>query len=69
VDFVFQVTAGEAEAVRSQFATASKRNVRYVPNAFTQHRAIMAAENEMDELFHEAIRAGWHALRLCEGRA
>jgi hypothetical protein len=53
-DFVFQLSAGEAEAMRSQFAaeprsmrsqsaTASKRNVRYRPNAFTEHGAIMAA--------------------------
>lgn len=56
-DFVFQVTMGEAQAMRSQFATASasnpamrsqsaaasKRNVRYLPNAFTEHGAIMAA--------------------------
>ena len=29
--------------MRSQVATASKRNVRYRPNAFTEHGAIMAA--------------------------
>jgi hypothetical protein len=29
--------------MRSQIVTASKRNVRYVPNAFTEHGAIMAA--------------------------
>jgi len=54
VDFVFQLNSGEAEAIRSQFAagqgsmrsqtaTASKRNVRFRPNAFTEHGAIMAA--------------------------
>ena len=29
--------------MRSQFATASKRNVRFLPYAFTEHGAIMAA--------------------------
>lgn len=29
--------------MRSQFATASKRNVRHPPYAFTEHGAIMAA--------------------------
>jgi hypothetical protein len=65
-DFMFQLTADEAEAMRSQFATAglrsqiatssvpyslmrsqtvtaSKRNVRYLPYAFTEHGALMAA--------------------------
>lgn len=56
-DFMFQLTAEEAEevrsqtvttsgaiqAMRSQIATASRRNVRYLPYAFTEHGAIMAA--------------------------
>jgi len=56
-DFMFQLTAEEAESMRSQtvttsataptmrsqFATASKRNLRYRPHAFTEHGAIMAA--------------------------
>ena len=29
--------------MRSQFATASKRNIRFLPYAFTEHGAIMAA--------------------------
>ena len=29
--------------MRSQFATASKRNIRYKPYAFTEHGALMAA--------------------------
>ena len=56
-DFVFQLTPDEVEVMRSQFvtastvtgapmrsqiATASKRNVRYLPYAFTEHGAIMA---------------------------
>jgi type II secretory pathway component PulM len=54
-DFCFQLTLSEAERSRSQFATAStspmrsqiatasKRNIRYSPYAFTEHGAIMAA--------------------------
>ncbi|MDQ7778510.1 MAG: ORF6N domain-containing protein [Planctomycetota bacterium] len=42
-DFVFRLTQNEAGAMRSQFVTASKRNVRYLPYAFTEHGAIMAA--------------------------
>lgn len=55
-DFVFQLTSEEFEIIqcqigtaspqsgmRSQFATASKRNVRFLPYAFTEHGAIMAA--------------------------
>jgi hypothetical protein len=42
-DFVFQLTVEEVQAVRSQIATASKRNVRYRPFAFTEHGALMAA--------------------------
>ena len=54
-DFCFQLTLAEAERSRSQFATAStspmrsqiatasKRNIRYSPYAFTEHGAIMAA--------------------------
>ena len=59
-DFLFQLTAAEAEALnrsqtvtassvgtpptmRSQFVTASKRNVRHPPFAFTEHGALMAA--------------------------
>ena len=54
-DFVFQLTQQEAKKlksqiatstsldIRSQFATASKRNIRFLPYAFTEHGAIMAA--------------------------
>ena len=38
------VTAsGTPESIRSQIATASKRNIRYLPYAFTEHGVIMAA--------------------------
>jgi len=42
-DFAFQLTSDEVEAMRSQIVTASKRNERYRPFAFTEHGAIMAA--------------------------
>jgi len=56
-DFLFQLTASELESLksqiaaassitspmRSQIATASKRNIRHRPSAFTEHGAIMAA--------------------------
>jgi hypothetical protein len=42
--FLFEVTAEEMEAMRSQNVTASpKRNVRFLPHAFTEHGALMAA--------------------------
>lgn len=42
-DFMFQLTDSEANAMRSQIVTASKRNVRFLPYAFTEHGVIMAA--------------------------
>jgi hypothetical protein len=53
-DFAFRLTLQEAadlkahpvtssSTMRSQFATASKRNVRFLPFVFTEHGAIMAA--------------------------
>ncbi len=56
-DFAFRLSLEEFEIVRSQFATlnssgktmrsqiatASKRNIRYLPYAFTEHGAIMGA--------------------------
>ena len=41
--FTFQLTAQETASMRSQFATASKRNIGHRPFAFTEHGAIMAA--------------------------
>jgi hypothetical protein len=43
VDFAFQLTLQEFANIRSQFATASKRNIRYLPWAFTEHGALMLA--------------------------
>lgn len=36
-------STGDENAMRSQFVTASKRNIRHLPFAFTEHGAIMAA--------------------------
>jgi len=41
--FAFRLTADEWEAMRSQIATASKRNLRFTPWAFTEHGAVMLA--------------------------
>ena len=42
-DFCFRLTSEELEMIRSQIATASKRNIRFLPYAFTEHGAVMAA--------------------------
>lgn len=46
-DFMFQLTRDEAESARrsrSQFATMKRgQNIKYLPYAFTEHGAIMAA--------------------------
>ena len=43
-DFVFQLTEQEWKGLRSQFATSNSRGGRrYLPYAFTEHGAIMAA--------------------------
>lgn len=46
-DFLFQLTRGEAEKVaasRSQFVTLKRgQNIKYLPYAFTEYGAIMAA--------------------------
>jgi hypothetical protein len=44
-DFVFQLEINELRANRSQFATGSQkhRDPRFMPFAFTEHGAIMAA--------------------------
>ena len=39
--FMFQLSAQEANNMRSQFVTASKRNVRFQPLAFTEHGVVM----------------------------
>jgi len=42
-DFAFRLTAHEADGLRSQIATASRRDIRYWPWAFTEHGALQAA--------------------------
>jgi hypothetical protein len=42
-DFAFQLSEQEYADMRSQNATASKRNLRYLPWVFTEHGAIMLA--------------------------
>jgi hypothetical protein len=45
-DFMFQITAEEAERSRSQIATLKSgrgQNIKYRPYAFTEHGAIQAA--------------------------
>jgi len=42
-DFVFQLTQEELQTIRSQLAMASKRNIRFLPYAFTEHGAVMVA--------------------------
>jgi len=42
-DFAFQITLQEFTSIRSQIATESKRNIRYLPWAFTEHGALMLA--------------------------
>ena len=40
-DFAFELTLQEFTQMRSQNVTASKRNIRHVPVAFTEHGALM----------------------------
>ena len=42
-DFIFQLTKPELEGLRSQFVTFNLLNTRYLPFAFTEHGAVMAA--------------------------
>ncbi len=72
-DFAFQLTTKEAKhlrsqiltsnavgLMRSQIATASKRNVRHLPYAFTEHGAIMAA-NVLNS--RQAVKMSVHVVR------
>lgn len=40
-DFMFQLNDEEAASMRSQIVTASRRNIRYLPYAFTQEGVAM----------------------------
>jgi cell division septum initiation protein DivIVA len=62
-DFLFQLTAEEAECSRSQFATLNAgrgRNIKHLPYAFTEHGAIQAA-NVLNS--SRAIMMGVHVVR------
>ncbi len=41
VDFMFRLSSKEANLMRSQIVTASKRNIRYEPYVFTEHGVAM----------------------------
>ena len=43
LDFMFSLTQEEFDGLRSQFATSKRGGRRYLPLAFTEHGAIMAA--------------------------
>ncbi len=72
-DFAFKLTGKEVEnlksqavtsssrlTMRSQFVTASKRNIRFLPHAFTEHGALMAANILNSE---KAIRMSVYVIR------
>jgi hypothetical protein len=67
-DFMFQLTAEEAESSRSQIATLETgrgQNIKYRPYAFTEHGAIQAASTRTNilNLLHK-WSAGCPAERL-----
>ncbi len=53
-DFMFQLTEQDIEGMRSQFATASKRNIRFRPYVFTEHGAVMLASVLKSQIAIEA---------------
>ena len=55
-----QVVALKDGLMRSQFATASKRNIRYLPAVFTEHGALMAANILNSE---QAVRMSVYVIR------
>jgi hypothetical protein len=65
-DFIFRLTAAEATALRSQFATSNnlvrvgRGGARYQPFAFTEHGAIQAA-NVLNS--PRAVEMGVHVVR------
>jgi len=70
-DFMFRLTAKEARGIqrsRSQFVTLKRgQNIKYLPSAFTEHGAIMAANVlnspravQMNTTCGDAV--GWTAL-------
>lgn len=63
-DFIFRLTAAEATALRSQFATSntSRGGRRYLPHVFTEHGAIMAATVLNSE---QAVDSSIYVVRAC----
>ena len=73
-DFMFRLTDDELEVlrskivtsnphdvvIRSQIATASKRNIRYLPSVFTEHGALMVANILNSEV---AVRMSIYVIR------
>jgi phage regulator Rha-like protein len=62
-DFMFQLTIEEARSLRSQFVTIERgrgRHRKYLPYAFTEHGAIMAASVLNSE---RAVKASIHVVR------
>jgi ORF6N domain len=61
-DFMFQLTPGETERLRSQFATSNegRGGRRYRPYAFTEHGAVMLASVLNSPV---AVRASIHVVR------
>jgi hypothetical protein len=59
-DFAFQLTLQEFVNMRSQIATASKRNIRYLPWVFTEHGALMLASVLNSQT---AVEASVHVVR------
>jgi hypothetical protein len=53
-DFMFQLTEQDIEGMRSQIATASKRNIRFRPYVFTEHGAVMLASVLKSQIAIEA---------------
>ena len=59
-DFMFRLSTNEATAMRSRFATASRRNRRYRAFVFTEHGSIMLASVLNTST---AIKASVHIVR------
>ena len=75
-DFMFRLTAEEAEALRSQFATLKEgrgRHRKYVPYAFTEHGAVQAANvvnsDRAIEMSVYVVRAFVHMRSLMSANA
>lgn len=61
LDFMFQLDRQEVTQMRSQIVTASRRNLRYPPYAFTEHGVLMLANILNSE---RAIEASVQVVRV-----